>query len=277
MTRLFARLGAGLGSIVLGGIVLFLISFSLPLFDGGVAGSLFSTRWDPAQGRYGLLPMVAGTLSIALLATSIAVLLAFSVALSLESLPHGGLRRILYRMLLLFGAIPTVVYGLIGVLAVVPFVRSLWTEGSGMSVAAAGAVLSLVITPTMTLFFVDSFAATPSEFRSIAAALGGRKIQYQLYLLLPYHRRSLGVGLSLGLARAMGDTMIALMIAGNSIQIPHHLGDSVRTLTSHIALLFAGDFDSPAFRSIFASGLILFGLTLILLLAVHWLKGERHA
>jgi phosphate transport system permease protein len=102
-------------------------------------------------------------------------------------------------------------------------------------------------------------------------------IQYQLFVLLPYHRRSILVGISLGLARAMGDTMIALMVAGNSIQLPQSLGDSVRTLTAHIALLFAGDFESMTFRSIFASGLILFGLTALVLWGIDRLRGEPHA
>jgi phosphate transport system permease protein len=66
--------------------------------------------------------------------------------------------------------------------------------------------------------------------------------------------------------------MIALMLAGNAVQIPHHGSDAVRTLTSHIGLLFAGDFDSPAFRSIFASGLILFGLTVVVLGIAQWLR-----
>jgi phosphate transport system permease protein len=178
---------------------------------------------------------------------------------------------------LLFGSIPTVVYGLIGALLLVPLIRSVWAESSGMSLLSAALMLSLVIAPTMVLFFLDSFRSTPTEFAQIASALGGQTIQYQLYVLLPYHRRSIGVGISLGLARAMGDTMIALMIAGSSIRIPHHLTDSVRTLTAHIALLFAGDFDSMAFRSIFASGLILFGLTVVLLGAIHRLRGEAHA
>jgi len=277
MIRFFARLGVGIGSIVLGMIFFFLLSFSLPLFFDGAVASVFGMVWDPASGRYGLLPMVVGTLSVALPAALIALVLSLSFALTIDARPSGWLRRALYRFVQLVGSIPTVVYGLIGVLVLVPLVRDIWTEGSGMSIAAAATMLSLVVTPTMTLFFLDAFGSTPRAFSAIASALGGRGIQYQLYLLLPWHRRSIAAGFVLGLARAMGDTMIALMVAGNSIRIPHAPGDSVRTLTAHIALLFAGDFDSPAFRSIFASGLILFILSAIMIGVVYYLRGDRHA
>jgi len=277
MTRIAARLGAGVLSVVLGMIVILLLYFSLPLFHGEVAASLFSTVWDPSAGHYGLVPMIAGSLAIASLATLLATLLSLSVALWADRLPPGRMRRVVYRLFLLFGAVPTVVYGLIGVLLLVPLVRSIWTESSGLSLVTAAAMLALVVTPTMTLFFLDSFRSTPSAFTSLVSALGGRTIQYQLYVLLPYHRRSIGAGVALGLARAMGDTMIALMLAGNSIQIPHRLTDTVRTLTAHIALLFAGDFDSMAFRSIFAAGLILLLLSAGMLGLIRRLRGERHA
>ncbi len=277
MIRTVARFGAGVGVAVIGAIVLFLVYFSLPLFENGVAASLCSMRWDPARGEYGLVPMMVGTLAIALSATLLATLFSLSVALTIDALRTRGLRRALYRLFLLFGSVPTVVYGLIGVLVLVPLIRTVWAESSGMSLLAASLMLSMVIAPTMILFFLDSFRATPAAFAQVASALGGRTIQYQMLVLLPYHRRSIGVGIALGLARAMGDTMIALMVAGSSIRIPHHLTDSVRTLTAHIALLFAGDFDSMAFRSIFASGLILFGLTVVLLGVIHRLRGGPRA
>jgi phosphate transport system permease protein len=270
--RFFARLSVAIAALTLGAILVFLGWFASPLLGSGEGATLMSLRWDPSTGVYGLVPMIVGTLGVALIAACVGGVMALGMALYLEAMPKGTLRSTLYRTVMVFGSIPTVVYGLVGVLVLVPWVRSVWTESSGMSLIAAGAMLSLVITPTMALFFYDSLRSAPASYRQIVAALGGERIQYQLRILLPYRWRSLLSGWVLGLGRALGDTMIALMLSGNAVQIPHHPGDAVRTLTAHIGLLFAGDFDSPAFRSIFASGLILFGLTMVLLGVAQWLR-----
>ena len=269
---LFATAVASAG---LGGVLVFLLGFATPLLTGHPLGTLFSTTWNPEAGQYGLLPMVVGTLLVALVATAIGFIGALAVALQFETLREGRLKQFIYRGILVLGAIPTVVYGLVGVLLLVPWLRLYVVEGAGWSIFSAGAMLSLVIWPTMVLFLIDSFRVTPPEFLQITSALGGERIQYQLNVLLPFHRRSIGVALSLGLARAMGDTMIALMLAGNSLAMPHALTDPARTLTAHIALLFAGDFDSPAFRSIFVSGLILLGLTVVLQGVIVALRKEK--
>jgi len=265
MMRIFSLLSTLLASAGLGGMLFFLFYFSIPLFQDDAFAGLFSTHWNPDAGQYGLLPMVAGTLAVALLATLIGFVGALAAALHWEGMRTGRLRTLLYRAAMVAGAIPTVVYGLVGVLVLVPALRAYVVAGSGWSILAAGVMLSLVIWPTMVLFLIDTFRGTPAEFATITSALGGERVQYQIGLLLPFHRRSIGIALALGLARAMGDTMIALMLAGNSIQMPHSLLDSVRTLPAHIALLFAEDFDSPAFHSIFVSGLILMGLSVLLL------------
>jgi len=272
MIRTFALLSTLLASAGLGGLLFFLLYFSLPIFTQNIFVGMFSTHWNPDAGQYGLLPMVAGTLTVALLATAIGFVGALAAALHWEGMRPGRLRTLLYRAAMVAGAIPTVVYGLVGVLILVPWLREYVVAGSGWSILSAGVMLSLVIWPTMVLFLIDTFRGTPVEFATITSALGGERVQYQIGLLLPFHRRSIGIALALGLARAMGDTMIALMLAGNSIQMSGSLLDAVRTLPAHIALLFAGDFDSPAFRSIFVSGLILMGLAVLLLGIIGFLR-----
>ncbi len=267
--KTYARFGVIVASLALGAILIFLLCFSLPLFSGGHIWTLMSTHWRPERGEFGLVPMVLGSLWIALSAAFLALVMAMSIALSIDALPDGRLSRALYRLFMLFGSIPTVVYGFVGVMLVVPFVRQMWEGSTGMCILTASLLLSFVITPTMVLFFIDSFRAAPREFGQIVSALGGHRVQYQIYVLLPYASKSIKSGFILGFARAIGDTMIALMLAGNSINLPHSFGDSARTLTAHIALLFGGDFDSPEFRSIFASGLILFGIVVLLLWVLY--------
>jgi phosphate transport system permease protein len=254
-------------------IFLFLIYFSIPLFQGVDIRTLFSDEWLPEQNIYGLLPMVIGSLVIAINATVLASLYALSIAFCIDGLKNKKLQSIFYYFFNIVSSIPTVVYGFLGVIILVPFIRVIY-DNSGMNILSASLMLSLVITPTITLFFIDTIKSTPKEYQNILYSLGGTKIQYQLYILLSYHKRTLMLGIIMGFCRAIGDTMIALMLAGNSIIIPTNLQDSARTLTSHIALLFAGDFDSLEFQSIFASGLLLFIITIVLLSII---KVVRHA
>jgi len=268
MLRNFSRFSALLSTLAPGAILVFLIAFSLPLLkDPALFSTLFSTRWNPEGGEFGLLPMLAGSFALALPATLLGLFFSLALALAAESTPRRGPGRLMHGALGFFTAIPTVVYGFLGVLYLVPLIRN-W-EGTGYSLLAAVAGLGLLLVPTMSLFFLDTFRSLPGEYRLLNAALGGNRADYLFSVLLPSLRRGVAAGAALGMGRALGDTMIALMLAGNAVRIPERLSDPVRTLTGHIALLFAGEFDSPAFRSVFFSGLLLFGLALALLLLVR--------
>ena len=129
-----------------------------------------------------------------------------------------------------------------------------------------------MITPTMVLFLHESFENVPPEYSTIIHSLGGDRADYQLYLLLRYTYRGLILTLIMGFGRAVGDTMIALMLSGNATSLPSSPLDSIRTLTAHIALLFAGDFDSMEFQSIFASGLILFLSSAIVVMTLRSIR-----
>jgi phosphate transport system permease protein len=251
-------------------IVLFLGYFSAPLIVEGGLWQILGTQWHP-EVSYGLLPMLAGSLLIATIATLLAFVYALAIALSLDQLSDGRAKNLLLNLLNLLTAIPTVVYGFLGVILLVPLMRGL-IGGSGLSLIAAALVLSLVVAPTIVLFLHESFVSMPASYSTIVHALGGDRVAYQMRVLLPHRARGLSIGLVMGFGRAIGDTMIALMVAGNAVAMPSSLGGSVRTLTAHIALLFAGDFDSVEFRSIFASGMLLFGFSLLMLVWVRYMR-----
>ena len=118
----------------------------------------------------------------------------------------------------------------------------------------------------MILFFVNSFNKVPPRFTLAAEALGCSKIQKILYVILPQAWPGIINGILLGFGRAMGDTMVSLMLAGNSTATPETITDSARTLTAHIALVMAFDFDSMEFKSIFICGLSLYLLTAALMM-----------
>jgi len=250
-------------------LVLFLGYFSLPLLRTEAIGELLG------GADVSLLAMLTASLVLSVTATLLATLFALAVALSLESMPSSRLKVLMLGFVNLLTAIPTVVYGFVGVVVLIPFMRDV-TGGSGYSLLTAALVLSLVVTPTIILFFNDSFRSVPKTYKSIVYALGGNSEHYQLKVLLRAASRGLSVGVMMGFARAIGDTMIALMLSGNALVMPDSLSGSARVLTAHIALLFAGDFDSLEFRSIFASGLLLFLLSTIVVMLMRRMR-VRHA
>jgi len=154
--------------------------------------------------------------------------------------------------------IPTVIYGFVGVFLLVPFIREVFASGSGMSILSASLMLSMVISPTMILIYTDAFESVPASYTAAADALGATPVQKLIYVILPYSRDGIFSGIVLSAGRAMGDTIIALMIAGNAVAVPGSVLDSARALTSHIALVIAADFDSIEFKTIFAAGLVLY-------------------
>ncbi|MDY6843725.1 MAG: ABC transporter permease subunit, partial [Thermodesulfobacteriota bacterium] len=127
-----------------------------------------------------------------------------------------------------------------------------------------------LILPTVVLFLSDAFSSVPKHYLDVADALGATPVQKLLYVIIPSAWKGMISGLVLAAGRAVGDTLISLMIAGNALQIPRGLSDSARTLTSHIALIIASDYESPEFKSIFICGLILFLFTMFIVCIVRF-------
>jgi len=251
-------------------IFLFLGYFSVPLISETALWKLFGSVWDPPD-TYGLLPMIIGSFLLSSIATVLAFSYALAIALSLDRMKNRRLRASIVSLFNLMSAIPTVVYGFLGVILLLPLMRGVM-GGSGMSLLTASLVLSLVITPTILLFLHESFVTVPRAYDTIVHALGGDRIDYQMRVLLPSRIRGLSMALIMGFGRAIGDTMIALMVAGNAVSMPSSPIESIRTLTAHIALLFAGDFDSVEFRSVFASGMLLFLFSLLILTLIRRMR-----
>lgn len=247
----------------------FLLVFGLPLFKGGQFFLLLGRPWAPGQGMYGFLPMIAGTASISLLSLVVAFSISLGVSFFLHSLAPATLGKILKRLVQFMTGVPTVIYGFIGVFLLVPLIREMFENGSGMCVLSASLMLGLLISPTMILFFSDGFAAVDKKYIQAARALGATRVQTLLFVVLPNAWRGLMTGLIMALGRAMGDTLIALMIAGNAVNVPSSLLDPARTLTSHIALVSAADYHSMEFKSIFACGVTLYLLNAAAVIAIR--------
>lgn len=254
--------GAGFVSLAtLAAIFAFLALLSLPLFTQGQWGSVFQAVWRPFEGRYGIVPMIAGSLILSCSAFALAYPLGVGVCLFVLGTKVGLLRRGAMGVVTFMTAIPTVVYGFVSVFLLVPLLGRAF-GGRGPSLLAAVLTLALLVLPTIFLFLHGAMRETEERTRLTSAALGFTPLQALLLVVLPGSAAGLRTAAVMGWCRALSDTLIPLMLAGNAPQFPESLFDSVRTLTAHIALVVAMDNSSPAFHSLFACGLTLFGASL---------------
>ena len=245
-------------------VFVFMFFLGLPVIAGGHLLELFTSPWAPDQGVYGIRSMVVGSLAISLMSLVFAFPLSLGCSVLISVLEPGRAGLVLKRTVQFMTGIPTVVYGFVGIFLLVPVVRGLFEYGSGMSILTASVLLAILITPTMVLIFSDSFQRVPATYLKAVEALGGSKVQQFIHVILPCSWQGIIAGIILAAGRAMGDTMISLMVAGNSVGLPHSLLDSSRTLTGHIGLIIAADFDSLEFKALFACGLILYLFTAVI-------------
>jgi phosphate transport system permease protein len=256
-------------------IFVFMLILGFPLFQKGRFFLLLTTPWVPDKGMFGIYPMMIGTLVISFLSLGFAFPLSLGLSAFISVIQPDGFGRLMKKAIILMTAIPTVVYAFVGLFLLVPLVQTVISSGSGMSILTASLVLALLISPTMVLIFQHSFESVPQSYQDAVDALGASAVQKLLYVIVPYSWKGIVAGLILGAGRAVGDTLVALMLAGNAVAVPGSFLESARTLTAHIALVTAADFDSIEFRTIFACGLMLYLTTTLIVIAVRYLTSAK--
>lgn len=250
-------------------IFVFMFILGFPLIQEGRFFPLLSSGWLPDQNIFGIYPMIVGSLSIAFLALVFSMPLSLGCAVLITVFSDQKIAWFLKWIVQMMTGIPTVIYGFAGIFLIVPFIRETFENGSGMCVLSASLLLAILISPTMILLFSDSFFRVPRPYTDAVDALGGGGAQKFFFVIMPCSLKGIFAGILLSLGRAMGDTLIALMIAGNAVAAPGSVLDPARTLTAHIALVIAADFDSFEFRSMFACGIVLYGFTSVLVLVIR--------
>ena len=260
-------------------ITTFIFKEGLPIIVKVGAGSfLFSSDWYPLEGEFGIYPMIIGSISVTAGAMVIGLIFGLGCAVLLTQFCPPRLVAILKPTIELLAGIPSVVYGFIGVVILVPFIRD-YLGGPGLSVLASSVVLGVMVLPTVISISVDSLQAVPRSFHDGSIALGATEWQTTHRVMLKAARSGIVAAVILGMGRAIGETMAVIMVAGNTLDVPHSILDPVRTLTSNIALEMgyaAGDHR----RALFATGVILFVIIMALnsmALAVSRKRSGRRA
>ena len=271
----FAEKSFLLSALLSASITIFILSFmflfSLPLFRGGKIVEFLRLGWNPYDGKFGVLPMMVGTVIIASFAILIATPFGIGCSALISVFSQRNFGRFLRKLVEFMTGIPTVVLSFLGIFIVVPRGRGICDKRTRGCVLCGWLLVALLILPTIVLFLTDAFNSVPKSYLNAAEALGATPVQKLIYVIIPSAWKGIISGLVLAAGRAAGDTMISLMIAGNALQIPKGRSDAARTLTSHIALIIASDYESPEFKSIFVCGLILFAFTMLIVLILRLL------
>jgi phosphate transport system permease protein len=244
-------------------IALFILSEGLPfIFNYGLKDFLFSSDWQPSEGKFGIFPMIVSSLYVTFGAMLVGAPLGIAGALFLSEYVPKSVMRIIKPTIELLAAIPSVVYGFIGVMVLAPLIRENF-GGPGLSLLAGAIILGVMILPTIISISIDSILAVPQSYREGSLALGATIWQTIHMVIVKAARSGIIASIILGMGRAIGETMAVIMVAGNSVNIPNSALDSVRTLTANIALEMS--YATGMHRqALFATGVVLFIVIMIL-------------
>lgn len=247
-----AVLGA-VAAVASAGVVL--IALTVTVEGWPALPGLFGTTWSPEDGKFGVLPLLAGSALVTLGSLAIAVPAGIGLGLFLSDVAAPRLAGLVRPVLQGMAAVPSVVYGFLGLDYIVPWISRVF-GGLGFSLLAGSLVLALMVLPTIAAVAEDALRAVDPAVREGAYALGATPGQVAWRVLLPAARSGLTAAVVLALGRALGETMAVLMVVGNAAAVPRSPLDPARTLTGSIALEMA--YATGRHReALFASGALL--------------------
>jgi phosphate transport system permease protein len=263
-------------------ILFFVLWIAAPMLFGGLDLVEFFTseNWRPTSAvrpQFGILALLLGTLSVTALAMLLAVPLGLGAAVYVSEFSSGRLKETLKVLIELLAAIPSVVWGFVGMMVMGPIIIHLTGAPVGVNLLNGGVILALMSVPIIVSVGEDALKAVPDSYREAALSLGASRWEIVYRVLFPAAKNGLLAAVLLGVGRAIGETMAVLMATGHAIQIPHSLLDPVRTLTATIAAELGETVEGDAhYQVLFLIGLVLFAITFVVNLGADLVvKGIR--
>jgi phosphate transport system permease protein len=255
-----------LAVLVLAGIFLTLVTTAVPAFrEIKVSEFLFKKAWDPTspeKAEFGILSMIVSTLMVTGGALLLAVPIGIAVAAYLSDVAHWRVREVLKPVVEILAGIPSVVVGFLGIVLVGPVLARIFHMGNGLNAVNGSVLLAVMALPTIISISEDSLNAVPKAYAEASLALGASRWQTLLRVKIPAGLSGIIAASMLGMGRAIGETMTVLMATGNARAFPHGFLDSVRTMTSGIAIeLGEVPYYTTHYYALFAIGLVLFVIT----------------
>jgi phosphate transport system permease protein len=259
---------------------MFLITFFLVMEAAGLFKStslfefLLSSEWYPTYRppEFGALALIVGSLAVTLVSSLIAAPVGLCLAVYLACLANPKARELVKPAVELMAGVPSVVLGFIGLVVVAPFLQDVLDLPTGLNIFNASLVLAVMAVPSIASLGEDALSATPRDIQDASYALGATRWETIWKVTIPASMSGLSTAVILGLGRAMGETLVVLMVAGGAAQIPDSLFDSVRPLTATLAAEMGETaIGGPHYHALFALGVTLFVITLAFNLLAYWL------
>jgi len=262
------------------GIVLILGKETFSFFkEVSIVEFLTGSLWQPAIGKFGILPLASATLVTSLIAMAVALPLGLMVAVYLSEYAPWGVRQFLKPALEVLAGIPTVVYGYFALSTVTPLLRGMIGQDrlQVYNMLSAGLVMGILILPLIASMCEDALSAVPRAMREAAYATGATKLEVTTQVVVPAAFSGLAAAFILGLSRAVGETMIVALAAGAGPNLTLNPLKSAETMTGHIVRISGGDlsYDTIDYSSLFAIAATLFVITMILNLISRRIVGKR--
>lgn len=264
-----------------GAILYVLISEAIVFFsEVPISDFLTDTQWTPlfADKHFGILPLLSGTLLTSFIAIMVALPIGLSIAIYLNEYADKRFKSAIKPILEILAAVPTVVYGFFALTVITPFMQSFIPGMSGFNSLSAGFVMGIMIIPYVSSLSDDAIAAVPGHIREGSLALGASRLQTAFRVIVPSAASGIIVSIMLAISRAIGETMIVAIAAGQQPRLTANPLVPIETITTYIVQVSLGDVahDSLEYRTIFAAGITLFAFTFMLNNFSFWLNKKFH-
>ena len=251
------------------GILYVLLSESISFFkEVSIIEFLTNKEWTPlfVKKNFGILPLVTGTLLTTFIAVSVALPVGITIAIYLSEYASKRFKKITKPLLEILAAVPTVVYGFFALVVVTPFLQSFIPNLSGFNSLSAGIVMGIMIIPYVSSLSEDALSAVPKSLRNASYGIGATRLQTSFRVMVPAASSGIIVSVILAFSRAIGETMIVAIAAGQQPRLTADPTVPISTITAYIVQVAKGDVphDSLEYKTIFAAGISLFILTFLL-------------
>lgn len=257
-------------------IVVFLFREGIPIFkEVSVADFILGKEWYPTYDppSYGIWPLIIGSAVVTIFSCLIAVPLGVLSAVYISEIAPASIKDVTKSIIELLAGIPSVVLGFFGMVVVAPFLQETFDLPTGLNIVNASVILAIMAIPTISSISEDALYAVPSEFKEASYALGATKYETITKVIMPAALSGISTAVILGMARAIGETMVVLMVAGGAAAVPESIFDSVRPMPASIAAeMGEAPFGSGHYHALFAIGIVLFFLTLFFNLIADYIS-----
>lgn len=263
------------------GIVLVLISESIQFFsEVSIVEFLTGTEWTPlfSNKKFGILPLVSGTFLVTIIAIAVALPLGLTIAVYLNEYANQKFTAVVKPLLEILAAIPTVVYGFFALTFVTPLLQKFIPNLSGFNALSAGLVMGVMIIPYISSLSEDALRAVPKSLREAAYGMGSTRLQTAFKVMVPAASSGIIVSVILAISRAIGETMIVAIAAGQEPKLTLNPLTSLETITTYIVQVSMGDVprNSIEYSTIFSAGITLFVFTFLLNNVSFYIKRKFH-